>query len=90
MLPEVLLSSGGFLLTTLGSSLLYAASENQRLFRHVPRPRLLLVLAAILILAGTSTWVASWGGLVGGLLALLTWMLASIVLPYLAARWGIR
>lgn len=90
MVPEVLWSLGAFLLTSLGSLLLYAASDNQRVFRRVPSPRALLVLAAILLLLGIAAWVASWGGLVGGLLALLTWMLLSIALPYATARWGIR
>ncbi|ATE61810.1 hypothetical protein [Thauera sinica] len=87
---EILLSAGGLLLTAAGSALLYAASENQRLLRIAPSRRLLVVLAAVLILLGTAAWVSTWGGLVGGLLALLTWMLVSVALPYVAARRGIR
>lgn len=80
-------SLAGFLLSTAGSLLLYACSNNQRLLKKAPRG-LLLPIAAILMLLSIAAWASTWGGLVGGLLALLTWMMVSLAVPYLLARRG--
>lgn len=76
----------GFLLTAIGSALLYACSDKQRLFRKTPSGTLLFPVSALLMLLGIAAWSSAWGGLVGGLLALLTWMLTSVALPCLLAR----
>lgn len=76
----------GLALTAFGAVLLYLASEHQKLLRQQPPTALTLSSGALAMLSGIGCWVADWGGLVGGLLALAVWMGVSVLLPFLLAR----
>ncbi|MDR2128923.1 MAG: hypothetical protein LBP52_07645 [Burkholderiaceae bacterium] len=73
------------LLTFAGAAFLYLSSGNQRLLANRPRPRLMLALGAVFMTSGILACVWAWGALVGGLVALGMWMVASVALPYLGA-----
>lgn len=74
---DSLFSAAGFLLVSLGALFLYLGSEHQRLLRRRPVPAAVLLPGAACLFTGTAAWTLAWGGLVGGLLALAVWMLAS-------------
>ena len=86
MSSHTFLSAAGLLATALGATLLYLASEHQRLLRSPPPARSVLGAGAVAMVSGIAAFVASWGGIVGGLLALAVWMAASVALTYLLAR----
>ena len=86
MTRQWLFSTLGLVLTSAGAIAMYAASEHQRLVRNRQRAWPYLSAGGVLMVPGIAAWVASWGGLVGGLLALSVWMTVSIAMPYLLAR----